>query len=216
MSAIDFPFPAETGEEFTAGGSTWVFNGTVWQVLRQAPVGPTGPQGATGPTGATGGIGATGPQGDVGPTGPDSTVAGPVGPTGPEGDRGATGSTGPTGPQGPTGSIGPTGADSQVTGPQGPTGPRGPTGPLGPTGADSDVPGPLGPTGPPGKFTASPTQPSLETSTNGDAWFDTQTGITYVFFEGVFVQAAGGNLGPTGPAGGQGNYKISTSWWLGV
>lgn len=216
MAAIDFPSPAVNGEQFTAGGSTWVYNGTTWQALRQAPVGPTGPQGATGPKGDTGPSGPTGPQGNVGPTGPDSTIAGPTGPTGVQGDRGATGPTGATGPIGPTGTTGPTGADSQVTGPLGPTGPRGPTGPTGPTGAASDIPGPTGPTGPPGKFTAGPTQPSLLTATNGDAWFDTQTGITYIFYDGVFVQAAGGNVGPTGAAGGQGNYKISTSWWLGV
>jgi len=54
VSAIDFPDDPFIGQEFTAAGSTWVWTGAVWQVLRVAPIGPTGPQGAVGPTGATG------------------------------------------------------------------------------------------------------------------------------------------------------------------
>jgi hypothetical protein len=78
------------------------------------------------------------------------------------------------------------------------------------------VPGPTGPTGPQGKFTVGPVQPDPELSTNGDTWFDSNTAKTYVFYEGVFVEAAGGNQGPTGPTGGAGSFKITTSWWLGV
>lgn len=146
----------------------------------------------------------------------------PTGPTGPQGIAGPTGPQGITGPQGPTGSqgirgfTGPTGADSYVTGPQGPTGPRGQTGPTGPVGADSQVPGPTGPTGPVGKFIASPTQPSIESSVNGDAWFDTNTAITYVFTNGVFVQTQGGSTGPQGPTGSKGSFSTTVSWWLGV
>jgi len=216
MAAIDFPTPVSVGEEFTAGGSTWIWDGAVWVLKRTAPVGPTGPQGETGPLGPTGPTGPTGAQGDVGPTGPDSTVLGPTGPTGDLGPQGPTGPQGLTGPQGPTGATGPTGADSQVTGPTGPTGPRGLQGVTGPTGADSDVPGPTGPSGPVGRFVASATQPPIETSINGDAWFDINTGITYVFFEGVYVQAAGGSVGSTGPRGLPGSFAVSTSWWLGV
>ena len=216
MAAIDFPTPEEIGEEFTSGGNTWIWSGTVWQVKRAAPQGPTGPQGATGPTGAAGAAGPTGPQGDTGPTGPDSTVPGPTGPTGALGPLGPTGSQGPTGPLGPTGPTGPQGADSFVTGPTGARGFAGPTGPTGATGPISDVPGPTGPTGPAGKFVASPTQPSLLTSVNGDAWFNTQNSKTYVFLEGIYVEVASGNTGATGPAGRPGAYKISTSWWLGV
>jgi hypothetical protein len=53
-------------------------------------------------------------------------------------------------------------------------------------------------------------------STNGDAWFNTSDAKTYVFFDGVFVETAGGNIGATGPQGNPGSYKITTSWWLGV
>jgi hypothetical protein len=67
-----------------------------------------------------------------------------------------------------------------------------------------------------GKFTASPTQPDIETSVNGDAWFNTNTGVTYVYYNGVFVAAAGGNQGATGPTGGSGSLAVSTSWWLGA
>jgi len=112
--------------------------------------------------------------------------------------------------------TGPTGADSNVTGPQGPTGPRGQTGPTGATGAESTVPGPSGPTGPPGKFIASPTQPNIETSVNGDAWFDTNTAKTYVYSDGVFIEVASGAQGPTGPTGVSGTFATSASWWLGV
>ena len=176
MAAIDFPEPTVVGEEFTSGGQTWVWTGTVWEALRVTPTGPTGP---TGPQGITG------PQGEQGPTG----------------DRGITG---------------PTGADSNVTGPQGPTGPRGQTGPTGSTGAQSEVPGPSGPTGPAGKFTASATQPDIETSTNGDAWFNTQNAKTYVYNNGVFVEVASGNVGATGPTGANRSFGVSASWWLGV
>jgi hypothetical protein len=214
MAAIDFPTPVSVGEEFTGGGSTWIWSGSVWVLKRTAPVGPTGPQGDLGPTGPIGFTGPTGAQGDVGPTGPDSTVAGPTGSTGDLGPQGPTGPQGLQGIQGPTGSTGPTGADSFVTGPTGPTGPRGFIGFTGPTGADSEVPGPTGPTGSTGKFTASATQPPIETSVNGDAWFDINTGITYIFYEGVFLQAAGGNLGATGPRGVPGSFAISSAWWL--
>jgi hypothetical protein len=37
-----------------------------------------------------------------------------------------------------------------------------------------------------------------------------------VFYDGVFIQAAGGNTGLTGSTGPQGSFAVSTSWWLGV
>ena len=79
MSAIDFPNSPEIGDTFSAGGNVWQWTGSVWQVVRVTPTGPTGPQGATGPTGptgATGDTGATGPQGDTGPTGPQGQDGG--------------------------------------------------------------------------------------------------------------------------------------------
>jgi hypothetical protein len=216
VAAIDFPTPAEVGEEFTAGGHTWIYTGTVWEVKRTAPLGPTGSIGPTGPQGIQGPTGPQGDQGGTGPTGPDSTVPGPTGPTGDLGPQGPLGPTGATGPQGPRGFTGPTGADSFVTGPQGPTGPRGVIGPTGPTGSASTVPGPIGPTGPQGKFTAGPSQPDVELAQNGDAWFDTNTAKTYVYYDGVFVEVASGAAGVTGPRGISGSLAVSQSWWLGV
>ena len=216
MPAIDFPSEPLLNDEYTSGGQTWTWDGIKWNAKRQAPQGPTGPQGDTGATGPQGPTGATGSQGVTGPTGAPSNVTGPTGPTGSQGFVGEPGAQGPTGPQGSTGPTGAQGLDSTVTGPTGPTGPRGVTGPTGPTGAASEVPGPTGSTGPVGKFTAGPVQPDLETSTNGDAWFDTNTGLTFVFYEGVFIQAAGGTIGPTGPIGVQGSFIVTSSWWLGV
>lgn len=202
--------------------------------------GPTGPAGSIGPTGptgsgATGPTGPTGSQGtfqtvfsDTAPTNPqpgdiwfdsestglytyyqdsDSSqwieltktgAAGDPGPTGPTGPSG-----GPTGPTGPSGSIGPTGP----TGTAGTAGTDGPTGPTGPTGPSGGPTGPTGATGPaPFNFSTSPPQ----SANQGDVWFDTDTGISSVWYEdgdsGQWVELAGvglqGPTGPTGPSGG--------------
>lgn len=89
--AIDFPNSPSVNDVFTVGSTSWIWNGTTWNVVR-IPTGATGP---TGPTGPQGEIGVTGPTGDSGPTGA-------TGPTGPDG---ATGATGPTGPSGSAGKI---------------------------------------------------------------------------------------------------------------
>ncbi len=162
-------------------GTIVFYNGAMYQVARNNPVGipgmspdfllvtaagPTGPQG---PAGATGATGAAGPQGPVGATG----AAGPQGPTGPTGATGAAGPQGPTGPAGAAGAVGPTGPQGPAgaagavgpTGPQGPAGAAGavgPTGPQGPAGATGAVgpTGPIGPTGPTGS--AGPTGTGLD------------------------------------------------------
>lgn len=123
-------------------GTIVFYNGAMYQVARNNPVGipgmspdfllvtaagPTGPQGPAGATGATGAAGPVGATGATGAAGPQ----GPTGPTGPQGPAGAAGETGPTGPQGPAGATG-------AVGPTGPIGPTGPTGPAGPTGTGLD------------------------------------------------------------------------------
>jgi hypothetical protein len=40
--------------------------------------------------------------------------------------------------------------------------------------------------------------------------------LTYIFYEGVFVAAAGGTTGPTGATGPLSTFSVTTSWWLGV
>jgi hypothetical protein len=135
------------------------------------PTGPTGVTGATGATGLTGATGATGATGPVGATGPTG-VQGTVGDTGATGPQGTVGATGPTGPIGATG-IG-------ATGPTGPTGVAGATGPTGASGAAgtilvSDTP---------------PTSPSV-----GDIWFESDTGKTFVYYDGFWVETNGGGSG---------------------
>ena len=82
MTAIDFPNSPSLNQVFTVGLNSWIWSGSVWNVVRTGITGPTGPTGA---------------QGSTGPTGAASTVTGPTGAVGP---------TGPTGAQGPTGSAG--------------------------------------------------------------------------------------------------------------
>ena len=156
------------------------------------PSGPSGPQGDTGPTGPIGLDGATGPQGPSG-------ASGSAGPQGPSGVDGATGPQGPTGPSGPS-VIGPQG----LTGPQGPTGPEGPSGPsgvgvMGPAGNQ----GPTGPQGPQGPgVTVNATAPG--SPSQGDLWYDTDDGNTYIYVNSSWVDSNPSTPGPQGPQGPQG------------
>jgi hypothetical protein len=123
---IEFPTPQFTGETFTSGGKTWVWNGYAWDAATPTAIGATGATGATG-FGATG---ATGPAGDPGGATGATGVIGATGETGATG-IGATGATGPAGsPGGATGATGSTG----VIGATGSTGPQGATGAAGATG----------------------------------------------------------------------------------
>jgi hypothetical protein len=152
-------------------------------------VGSTGPTGPTGLTGVTGNTGA-GTTGATGPTGvPGET--GNTGATGTNGSTGVTGSTGAvgnTGATGITGLTGATGADSTVAGPTGPTG----SGTTGSTGATGDT----------GVFSTVDSVPP--TGDTGDAWFNANDGSVYVFYDGVWVEAVGGNIGPIGATGATG------------
>lgn len=200
MSSLNFPDSPEVGEEFSAGGNTWIWDGSAWSVLRVAPegpIGPTGPQGVIGPTGVqgpTGPIGATGATGATGNPGTGVTILGSyeteelLPETGTEGDSYFVGedlyvwndlvegwvNVGPIrGPEGPTGATGATGAEGPI-GPIGETGPTGEIGETGPTGPQG-VPGAQGEEGQPGA-------PGLDGATG-------PTGPT-------------GSQGPTGPANG--------------
>ena len=71
--AIDFPNSPSVNQTFTSGSQTWQWSGTVWNLVIQPLVGPTG---ATGPTGAASNVtGPTGPTGSAGEDGQFSTVA---------------------------------------------------------------------------------------------------------------------------------------------
>jgi hypothetical protein len=133
--AIDFPNSPSLNQSFTAGGSTWIWDGIAWTLQRittgaQGPQGEVGPQGPTGPVGPQGTsinvkasvatvalLPATGnsandarivdADGDLYIWGGSSwTSAGQiVGPQGPQGIQGIQGIQGLTGATGPSGGI---------------------------------------------------------------------------------------------------------------
>jgi len=140
-----------------------------------AGTGPTGPEGPQGPSGVNGDNGPTGPEGPQGPSGVNGDT-GPTGPEGPQGPSGVNGDTGPEGPQGPSGV-------------NGDTGPTGPEGPQGPSGAGSNVNVNSTPPGSPNE---------------GDLWYDTESGRTYIYYDSGWIDANPSQVGPQGPTGPSG------------
>ena len=124
-----------------------------------------------------------------------------TGDVGAQGNTGAQGETGATGVTGAQGETGVTGAQGQT----GVTGAAGQTGATGVTGAQGET-GVTGPTGADGQFSTTesspPTSPAPET---GDAWFDPSSGLVFVYYDGYWVEAVGGNIGPTGLTGATGS-----------
>jgi hypothetical protein len=186
---INFPIPTSVGEQFSAGGKTWQWNGFAWDSLANtAAIGATGATGSTGATGVAGVDGATGAtgagtQGATGSTGATGVAGldGATGATGVAGDVGATGATGVAGGQGSTGATG-------VTGNDGATGSTGATGIAGTDGAT----GATGTSGGQGSTGATGTQGS--TGATGVAGNDGSTGATG-------IQGSTGSTGATGTAG---------------
>jgi hypothetical protein len=223
--AIDFPNSPTLNQQFTAGGNTWIWDGTTW-TLQRISTGAQGPQGETGPQGPAG---PQGPQGtsisvkasvatveelpSAGNSANDARIVEADGDLYVWGGSSWTsagqivGPQGPQGPQGATGATGATGADSTVagpTGPQGPQGPAGPTGPQGLQGADSTVAGPQGPagaTGPQGLTGA--TGPQGLTGATGPQGPQGNTGAQGPQGNTGTTGATGatGSTGPQGPAG---------------
>ena len=107
--------------------------------------------------------------------------------------------TGPRGPQGVQGPSGPSG----VTGEEGPQGPQGVSGPEGPTGPAGGPTGPEGPQGPSGPSSAGSyvglTEPAG--AVEGDLWYEPESGKTYVYYDGYWIDSNPPNPGPTGPIG---------------
>lgn len=73
----------------------------------------------------------------------------------------------------------------------------GPTGPTGAAGGDSSV---IGPTGATGAFTISSATPPASADP-GDAWFNSETGQIYVYYDSYWVESASSNVGPAGDPG---------------
>jgi hypothetical protein len=213
MAAIDFPNSPTVNQLFTSGSQTWIWTGTVWNLVISQVVGPTGPQGSTGAasnvTGPTGARGAFVAQAATPPSNPNL------------GDAWFNSETGQiyvyydsywvesassnVGPAGSTGATGPTGPASTVVGPTGPTGVTGATGPrgiTGPTGAKGlDVTGPTGPQGPLG-----PIGPTGSEGARGPIGQTGPIGATgpLGLTGPTGAQGTAGSTGPTGPTGSRG------------
>jgi hypothetical protein len=116
--ALTFPSSPTLNQTYTASGSTWIWTGTVWDLVRQAAgaTGPTGPTGATGPSPVFSVVQTTPPSspqaGQAWYNSEDgltyiyydsswiefgNSLAGPTGPSGPSGPSGASGPSGPSG-----------------------------------------------------------------------------------------------------------------------
>jgi len=79
---------------------------------------------------------------------------------------------------------------------------QGPTGPLGPTGA-TGVAGPTGSQGELGNFAIVADTPPVSPD-NGDAWFNTANGKTYVYYDSYWIETGAAPVGPTGAVGATG------------
>jgi hypothetical protein len=122
-----------------------------------------------------------------------------------QGPQGTQGTEGPQGEQGPKGDTGDTGADSTVPGPQGTQGIEGPVGPQGiqgPVGPQGDI-GLTGDEGPQATFSiTSATSPS--SPVEGQAWFNSLNGKSYIYYDLVWVEVGSSLSGPAGEPGAQG------------
>jgi hypothetical protein len=189
----DYP----TGPDFD--GQSFLINGSlyVWSTATSAWTNVGNIAGPTGPQGPTGARGITGPTGSTGPT---STVPGPTGPTGSRGESGASIVL--------KGSV-PAAENLPISGNQ--------VNDAYIVDADGNIyiwdgnswndagqiVGPTGATGPTGRYG----QFTLESSTPpsgalyGDAWFNSNNGKVYVFYDDYWVEVGASQIGPTGPQG---------------
>ena len=198
--AIDFPASPSVNQSFTAGGSTWIWDGIAW-TLQRITTGAQGPQGEAGPQGPAG---PTGPQGtSINVKTSVATVALLPSSGNSANDARIVDADGDLYIWGGSSWS----SAGQIVGPAGPQGPAGPTGPTGPAGAASTVAGPQGPAGPTGSTGAAATISvgSITTLTEGSLASVTNTGTTSAAILSFGIpQGATGLTGPTGPQGPQG------------
>ena len=197
-------------------GSDLSFDGTT---LDLSGVGAQGPQGNVGPQGATGvGITNATISGNVLQLSYSNStvqnvgsVVGPAGPTGatgsqgPQGDTGATGRQGNVGPQGTAG-VGVTSVSivsnnlvfnysntstqdlGNIRGPVGPQGIQGATGPQGDTGPQG-AQGNVGIQGPAGNVLVTTANSAPSGASEGQMWYATDDGHTYIYHNSNWVSA---------------------------
>jgi len=198
--AIDFPNSPSLNQSFTAGGSTWTWDGIAWTLERIA----TGAQGIQGATGATGPAGPTGPQGtSINVKTSVATVALLPSSGNSANDARVVDADGDLYIWGGSSWS----SAGQIVGPQGPTGPQGIQGLTGATGAASTVAGPTGPTGPtgPSGTAATISVASTTTLTAGSSASVTNTGTTSAAILSFGIpQGPTGATGATGSQGAQG------------
>ncbi len=198
--AIDFPNSPSLNQSFTAGGSTWTWDGIAW-TLERITTGAQGPQGATG---ATGPAGPTGPQGtSINVKTSVATVALLPSSRNSANDARIVDADGDLYIWGGSSWS----SAGQIVGPQGPQGPQGIQGLTGATGAASTVAGPTGPTGPTGPSGTAATISVASTTTlsAGSSASVTNTGTTSAAILSFGIpQGPTGATGATGPQGAQG------------
>jgi len=198
--AIDFPNSPSLNQSFTAGGSTWTWDGIAW-TLERITTGAQGPQGATG---ATGPAGPTGPQGtSINVKTSVATVALLPSSGNSANDARVVDADGDLYIWGGSSWS----SAGQIVGPQGPQGVQGIQGLTGATGAASTVAGPTGPTGPTGPSGTAATISVASTTTlsAGSSASVTNTGTTSAAILSFGIpQGPTGATGATGPQGAQG------------
>jgi len=158
--------------------------------------------------------------GDVGPTGPETSISIGTVTTSLPGENAEVSVTGPAGdqvlditlPQGPTGPETTISLGTVTTGTPGGTAEVSITGPAGDQELSFTIP--QGPTGPGGTYNyqVSPTAPegvNPEGLTEGDTWFNAETGRFYIYYDGYWIENTSNLIGAIPGSGVDGITAIS-------
>jgi hypothetical protein len=144
--------------------------------------------------------------GDLGPTGPETSITIGTVDTSLPGEDAEVSVTGPAGnqvlsitlPQGPTGPETTVSIGDVVTGSPGGTAEASITGPAGDQELSFVIP--QGPTGPGGTYNyqvspTAPTGPNPEGPTEGDTWFNAETGRFYIYYDNYWIENTSNLIG---------------------